>query len=68
MTKTKGSDPKVNAEYHEMLKATAQDAMEDLLQDTGVPLRTTLKSLEELASLIQGHIEGLRDDVTAGRG
>jgi hypothetical protein len=54
-------------EYHNIVKREAESAIEELLQDRGVPIETTLESMEELYCLIDGHIEGLRDDIKAGR-
>lgn len=53
---------------HDDLKRQAQEAMEELLQDRSVSIQQTLESMEELETLIGGHIEGLREDIEAGRG
>lgn len=45
----------------------AVEAMEECLQDRSVPIEKTLEFMEELEMLLQGHIEGLRDDIRAGR-
>ena len=69
MTTARKHTPKSKmTKQHETLKDEAQEKMEELLQDRSVPIHTTLESMEELAVLIEGHIEGLKEDITAGRG
>lgn len=58
---------KKNANHQELLKDAVQNAAEELLQYKGVSIQKTLEAMEDLETLIQGHIEGLEDDIRAGR-
>ena len=66
MTKKKNLKNDTSREHHDLLKLQAEHAIEELLQDKGVSIAETLESMEDLYSLIESNIEGLRDDIEKG--
>lgn len=48
-----------------LLVDDAVSSIENVLQFTEVPVEETLKAMEELSSLVDNWVEGLREDIKA---
>ncbi len=48
---------------NEQLLNTAKEAVEAFFGDTDVSPETTLEGLEELQSIIDGHVESIQSDI-----